>query len=83
MQAAQEEATGAGVTNFSLLVTVTADGPEQLRLSGETVTRAARQAQIRLRPVHGGQAAAFAAGLGVGLVPADHSIVPPSVRENL
>jgi hypothetical protein len=83
VQAAGEEATGAGVTNFSLLVTVTEDGESALRQASETVTRAARQAQIRLRPVHGGQAAAFATGLGVGLVPADHSVIPPSVRENL
>jgi len=83
VQAAHEEATGAGVTNVAMLVTVTEDSEERLRQAGETVTRAARQAQIRLRPVYGGQAAAFAAGLGVGLVPADHSIVPPSVRDNL
>jgi len=83
LQAAHEEATGAGVTNVALLVTVTEDGEARLRQAGETVTRAARQAQIRLRPVYGAQAAAFAAALGVGIVPADHSIVPPSVRDNL
>jgi hypothetical protein len=83
VQAAHEEATGAGVTNFAMLVTVTEENEVQLRQAGETVTRAARQAQIRLRPVYGAQAAAFAAGLGVGVVPADHSLVPPSVRDNL
>jgi len=83
LQAAHEEATGAGVTNVALLVTVTEDGEARLRQAGETVTRAARQAQIRLRPVYGAQAAAFAAALGVGIVPVDHSIVPPSVRDNL
>jgi hypothetical protein len=83
VQAAHEEATGAGVINFALLVTVTGETGEQLRQAGEAVTRAARQAQIRLRPVYGAQAAAFAAALGVGLVPADHSIVPPSLRDNL
>ena len=83
LQAAGEEATGAGVTNFSLVVTVTEEDEQALRQAGETVTRAARQAQLRLRPVHGGQAAAFATGLGVGVVPVDHSVVPPALRDNL
>lgn len=83
LQAAQEEASGAGVVTFSLLVTVTVDGEHELRQAGETVTRAARQAQIRLRPVHGAQAAAFATGLGVGVVPGAHSLVPPGLRETM
>jgi hypothetical protein len=83
LQAAQEEATGAGVVRFSLLVTVTADDEHELRQAGETVTRAGRQAQIRLRPVHGGQAAAFATALGVGVVPENHSLVPPGLRETI
>jgi hypothetical protein len=83
LQAAQEEATGAGVTNFALLVTVTVATEHELRQASETVTRAGRQAQLRLRPVHGAQAAAFAAGLGVGIVPSQHSLVPPSLRDNV
>jgi hypothetical protein len=83
VQAAQEEATGAGVTNLALLVTVTVAAEHELRQASETVTRAGRQAQLRLRPVHGAQAAAFAIGLGVGLVPSNHSLVPPSLRDNL
>lgn len=81
LQAAAEEATGAGVVRFSLLVTVTVDDEHELRQAAESVTRAARQAQLRLRPVHGAQAAAFAAGLGVGVVPERHSLVPPGLRE--
>jgi hypothetical protein len=83
LQAAQEEATGAGVVSFSLLVTVTVETEHELRQAEETVTRAGRQAQIRLRPVHGAQAAAFATALGVGLVPPNHSLVPPALREAL
>jgi hypothetical protein len=83
LQAAQEEATGAGVVRFSLLVTVTVAADDELRRAGEAVTRAARQAQIRLRPVHGAQAAAFAIGLGVGVVPGHHSLVPAGLRETI
>jgi hypothetical protein len=87
MQAAQEEATGAGVTNFSMFVTVTVDGDgedpaEELRRVSETVTRAGRAAQLRLRPVTGAQAVAFATGLGVGLAPANHSLLPAVLRAN-
>lgn len=87
IQAAQEEATGAGVTNFSLLVTATVDGdepdaPAELHRVTETVTRAGRAAQLRLRPVTAAQATAFAVGLGVGLVPANHSLVPAILRDN-
>ena len=81
VQAAAEEATGAGVVRFSLLVTVTVGDEHELRQASEIVTRAARQAQLRLRPVHGAQAAAFAAGLGIGVVPERHSLIPPSLRE--
>lgn len=87
MQAAQEEATGAGVTSFAMLVTVTVDGDtpdaaEELRRASETVTRAGRAAQLRLRPVTGAQAVAFATGLAVGLVPANHSLLPSVLRTN-
>lgn len=87
IQAAQEEATGAGVTNFSMLVTVTVDGDGddpagELRRVSETVTRAGRAAQLRLRPVTGAQAVAFATGLGAGLVPAGHSLLPAVLRAN-
>jgi hypothetical protein len=76
------------VTNFSMFVTVTvagdaADPSAELRRATEAVTRAGRSAQIRLRPVNGAQAAAFATALGVGLVPANHSLVPPGLRSNI
>jgi hypothetical protein len=82
LQAAQEEATGAGVVTFSVLVTVTVESEPELRQAGETITRAGRQAQLRLRPLHGAQAAAFAVGLGVGVVPGNHSVVPAGLRES-
>jgi hypothetical protein len=71
----------ADAVRFSLLVTVTATTDHELRQTCEAVRRAAWQARVRLRPVHGAQAAAFAIALGVGVVPADHSRVPPGLRE--
>ncbi|MDQ1287038.1 MAG: hypothetical protein QG622_603 [Actinomycetota bacterium] len=90
VQAAQEEATGAGVVSFSMFVTVTVDGDrdggrpeEDLRAATEAIVRAARSAQVVLRPVAGAQAAAFAAGLGVGIVPVNHSLLPSGVRSGV
>jgi hypothetical protein len=87
-QAAREEATGAGVVNLAMFVTVTADGgtaspATELHQISEAVTRAGRACRIRLRPVNGAQAAAFAVGLGIGLVPATQSVIPAMVRASL
>ncbi|HEX2806481.1 MAG TPA: SCO6880 family protein, partial [Kineosporiaceae bacterium] len=87
LQAAAEEATGAGVVNFAVLVTVTVDGDPptgaaELKRSTEAVTRAGRAAQIRLRPVTGAQAFAFTVGLGVGLSPSHLSFLPALLRAN-
>lgn len=86
-QATEEEADGAGVVAFSLLVTVTVpDGPAQ---AGEfdractTVERAGRGARFRLSPVRGAQAAAFAAALGIGLSLPDLSVLPHVAREHI
>jgi hypothetical protein len=90
-QAAAEEARGAGVAQLSVLVTATVlneeDDPEgtkeDLRTAATAVERTARARRIRLAPVTGGQAAAFAAGLGVGICLPDLSVVPEHLRQNI
>ncbi len=66
-QTAREEAAGAGLTRFSLLVTVTA-GPAELDEIAEQVVQLGRASRLRLRRCYGSQAASFAAALGIGLV---------------
>ncbi len=66
-QTAREEAAGAGLTRFALLVTVTAD-PAALEEVAEQAVQLGRASRLRLRRCYGSQAAAFAAALGVGLV---------------
>jgi len=66
-QTAREEAAGAGLTRFALLVTVTAD-PAALEQVAEQAVQLGRASRLRLRRCYGSQAAAFAAALGVGLV---------------
>jgi len=67
-QAADEEASGAGVVRFSMLVTVTVPAGAQLGATEAVVRNLAATARIRLRRAYGSQSAAFAAGLGVGVL---------------
>ncbi|MGW8527004.1 SCO6880 family protein [Nocardiopsis sp. NPDC055824] len=71
-RAAAEEAQGAGLTEFSLFVTTTCSSFEELEEARRHIAQAASQSRLRMRPCWGGQAAAFAIGLGVaGLYPPD------------
>lgn len=71
-RAAAEEARGAGLTDFSLFLTTTVASLEELVEARRYIEQAASQARLRIRPCWGGQAAAFATGLGVaGLYPPD------------
>ncbi len=71
MQAAREEAQGAGVCRFSMYVTTTVT--EEAELPGATadVEQRAGQCKIHLRRLRGAQAAGFAAGLGLGINPVE------------
>lgn len=86
-QATEEEADGAGVVSFSVLVTVTVtEGPTMAAdfdRACTTVERAARGARFRLSPVRGAQAAAFAGALGIGLSLPDLSVLPHVAREHI
>jgi hypothetical protein len=81
---AMEEASGAGLVNFGLLVTATVQAEEDLaraRAAVETTLRAS--ARLRLRPVYGAQDSAFAAALPLGIVLPDLLALPSDVREKL
>ena len=83
-RAADEEAAGAGVTDISLLVTVTAHtaAGEDLTEAAAAVTRLGR-GHFRLTRVDGNHAAAFSLGLGIGLDPWSASVVPTWLRDGL
>uniref|UniRef100_UPI003F492C80 SCO6880 family protein n=1 Tax=Amycolatopsis sp. CA-151526 TaxID=3239921 RepID=UPI003F492C80 len=82
-QSATEEAEGAGVTRFSLLVAVTMNSAEDLDEADTIVDGLQGTARLQLRPVFAGQAAAFAATLPTGLILPEHATLPTSVREAL
>ncbi|GHD46238.1 SCO6880 family protein [Mycetocola manganoxydans] len=80
---AQEEASGAGLVNFGLLVTATVMHASQEADARAAIDNLSATARLRLRVVHGSQDSAFAAALPLGLVLPKHLRVPSEVREQL
>jgi hypothetical protein len=80
---AQEEARGAGLVDFSMLVTATVDGDslEQQKIAEATVQNLAATARVALRRVYGSQDSAFAGALPLGLVLPEYLRVPKLVRK--
>lgn len=79
---AQEEAQGAGLLSFGMLITATVTDPDRLDLARRAVEQLAPTARIRIRPVYGGQEAAFTAGLPLGVVLSAHQQTK-RIREGL
>jgi len=69
-RAADEEAYGAGVTQWTVTVTTTVTDEADLPAAMRELEQAAKRAGgLRFRYAYGGQAAAFVAGLPVGIHP--------------
>lgn len=82
-QTADEQAAGAGLVRFSLLVTVTVDEAAGLETAGHVIDQLAATSRVRLRPAAGTQAASFVAGLGIGMVLQHQVRLPGFLRDNL
>jgi hypothetical protein len=82
-QSAAEEAAGAGVVRFSLLVTLTVDQPGQRRHAERVLEGLGATARLQLRRAWGAPAVTFAAGLPTGILLPEHVRVPTIVREGL
>lgn len=80
---AQEEARGAGLVNFGMVVTATVTGSDRLPEARAAIDNLSATARIQLRTVYGSQDSAFAAGLPLGLVLPRHLKVPAEIREAL
>lgn len=80
---AQEEAAGAGLVNFAILVTATITDARREAEARAVVDNLGATARLRLRPVYGAQAAAFASSLPLGLVIPKHLQVPAVLKERL
>ncbi|MFI2077676.1 SCO6880 family protein [Streptomyces triculaminicus] len=69
-RSATEEALGAGLVQWSVYVTTTVDNADDLPAAIREVEKAAKlSGGLRFRYAYGGQAAAFAVGLPVGINP--------------
>jgi hypothetical protein len=80
-QTAIEEATGAGLLRFGMLVTATVDRVDKLELAAAAVDNLSASARLVLRRAYGAQASSFAAALPLGLVLPRHVRVPQALRE--
>ncbi|MBW9211753.1 hypothetical protein KV100_19055 [Mumia sp. zg.B21] len=80
---AQEEASGAGLVQFGMLVTATVTDLDKEADARAAIDNLGATARLRLRPVYGSQDSAFAAALPLGLVLPKHIKVPSELREKL
>jgi len=80
---ARDEADGAGLVNFGMIVTATVAAAADLPQAVTAIDDLSATARIRLRRVYGSQASAFAACLPLGIVLPHHLKVPSAVREAL
>jgi hypothetical protein len=80
---ASEEASGAGLINFAMLVTATVFDADRKTDAASAIDNIGATARLKLRPVYGGQDSAFAACLPLGLVLPKLLKVPADIREKL
>lgn len=82
-----EEASGAGLVEFGMVITGTvlapgadADLREAAFDAEQAISNVAARARLVLHPAYAGEDAAFAAALPIGLIPRDHVDVPKWTR---
>jgi hypothetical protein len=83
VQTAQEEAQGAGLVNFGMVVTATVTDKERLPDAVAAVEQTSGTARVLLRRAYGSQDTAFAASLPLGLVLPKHSLLPSEIKDAL
>ena len=79
----KEEARGASLLNFGMLITATVLEHEQLADARIAMTQLAPTARIAIRPVWGSQDSAFTAALPLGLFLPAHLLIPAGLRNAL
>ncbi|MEV8362670.1 SCO6880 family protein [Streptomyces niveus] len=82
-QTAVEEATGAGLVEFSLMVTVTVDNDSELDDANTSIRNQLAGARLLMRPADRMQAAAFSCTLPAGILPWEYTLVPRELKEAL
>lgn len=82
-QTANEEATGAGMVRFGVIITATVLEASLLPQAAEAVKQLRASARLKLRPAGAVQATTFSAGLPLGLVLPEHMMVAPELKDAL
>ncbi|WP_405991015.1 SCO6880 family protein [Streptomyces sp. NBC_00986] len=82
-QTAAEEASGAGLVEFSLMLTVTVDNLAELADASVTVRNLTAASRVLMRPADRMQAAAFSCTLPAGILPWEQTLVPHELQEAL
>ena len=72
-EVASEEASGAGLVDFAMIITATTT-PDHLEDTSVTVNALAAASRLLIRPAYGAQDSGFALGLPLGLHPANASV---------
>lgn len=80
-QTAADEAAGAGMVRFGMIVTATVLDAADLPRAQETIRQLSAGAKLKLRPATWTQASTFAAGLPLGLVLPDHVVLPAEWKD--
>ena len=80
---ATEEARGAGLVDFGLLVTATVSSIDRLPDARAAIDNLTASARLGMRPAYGAQDSAFAACLPLGLVLQAHMRIPAELRSAL
>lgn len=74
------EARGHGVVSVSMILTATAESEEQLDALDPEMRSLISGSRVTARPAYRYQAAAWLAGLGIGVLLPDHATIPKSLR---
>ena len=82
-QTAAEEASGAGLVEFSMIVTVTVDSADEVADANVTVRNLLGATRISMRAADRMQAAAFTCSLPVGILPWEQTMIPHELQEAL
>lgn len=72
-EVASEEASGAGLVDFAMIITATTT-PDHLEDTSVTVNALSAASRLLIRPAYGAQDSGFALGLPLGLHPANASV---------
>lgn len=78
---AADEARGAAVLRFAVVTTITVTNVEQLARARKAIRNLHAASRLVMREAYGQQAAAFSAGLGLGILLPDHVTLPKVITE--